>query len=130
LHIPASTDYMRYGADNHDPWTIYWVHYSGKNLAIFNTSLNIKSENGPIRINFNAKAIDIWETMYSTLEQGYGRDNLCHANLCLYHFLATFFYPEKPIKSSPESDFVTKTTRYMRANIEKRLTLEDFAKLH
>ena len=130
LHVPASTEYMRYGADSHDPWTIYWVHYSGRDMHTFNKSLNIKKENGPTDIAFNDKGLTIWENMYESLLFGYSRDNLCNANLCLYHFLATFFYPEKHMKSESEPDFVTKTTRYMRSNIENRLTLEDFSALH
>lgn len=130
LHVPACTESMRYGADDDDPWTIYWVHYSGRDMETFNTSLNIKKENGPIDIVFNEKALAVWENMYESLEMGYSRDNLCNANLCLYHFLATFFYPEKHMKSEAEPDFITKTTQYMRANIENRLNLDDFAAIH
>lgn len=130
LHVPACTAPMRYGADAENPWTIYWVHYSGRDMQTFNTSLNIRKENGARDIAFNEKALSIWENMYDSLALGYSRDNLCNANLCLYHFLATFFYPEKHMKSDAEPDFITKTTQYMRSNIENRLTLEDFAALH
>ena len=30
--IPATTDYLRYGADENDPWTIYWIHFSGRDM--------------------------------------------------------------------------------------------------
>lgn len=130
FHVPACSEPMRYGADDSDPWTIYWVHYCGRDMDTFNKTLSIRKENGPVDVLFNEKALAIWSNMYESLEMGYSRDNLCNANLCLYHFLATFFYPDKHVKSDKEPDFVTKTTRYMRANIGNRLTLGDFAAIH
>jgi len=38
FHVPACTEYMRYGADKDDPWTIYWVHYSGRHIDTLNKS--------------------------------------------------------------------------------------------
>jgi AraC-like DNA-binding protein len=132
IHLPATTEYMRYGADENDPWTIYWVHYSGKDMGNFNHSLSIKEHKGPLNIVFNEKAINIWEDMYLSLEMGYSRNNLCNANLCLYYFLATFFYPEKHLKSDKvqEQDIITKTIFYMRSNLHNRVNIEDFAALH
>lgn len=130
IHVPTCTEPMRYGADEAEPWTIYWVHYCGRDMHNFNRTLTIRKDSGPIDIAFNEKALRIWDTMYESLEQGYSRDNLGNANLCLYHFLATFFYPDKHTKIDAEPDFVTKTTRFMRENLENRLTLEDFAAHH
>lgn len=130
FHVPACQEYMQYGADDEIPWTIYWVHYSGRDMQSFNQALAIGKDTGPVDIAFNEKALSIWENMYESLAMGYSRDNLCNANLCLYHFLATFFYPDKHIKTGEEPDFVTKTTHFMRTNIENRLTLDDFAAMH
>jgi len=132
IHIPATTAYMRYGADEQDPWTIYWVHYSGRDMFNFNQSLKIKEHNGVQDILFNEKAIDIWKNMYQSLEMGYSRDNLCNANLCLYHFLATFFYPDKHLHQDgpAEPDLINDTVHYMRAHLHERLNVEDFAALN
>ncbi|TKC08526.1 AraC family transcriptional regulator [Pedobacter frigoris] len=132
IHLPATSEYMLYGADEEDPWTIYWVHYSGKDMATFNKSLSIKEKNGPVNITFNEKAIGIWDNMYQSLEMGYSKDNLCNANLCLYHFLATFFYPEKHLKSAGERqpDVINSTIHYMRSNLQKRINIDEFAALN
>jgi AraC-like DNA-binding protein len=132
IHLPSTTQYMRYGADVNDPWTIYWVHYSGKDIRNFNQSLSIKEENGPIDVTFNEKAINIWEDMYVSLEMGYSKNNLCNANMCLYYFLATFFYPEKHLKTDKiqADDIITQTIIFMRSNIHNRVSIEEFAALN
>nr|WP_294894529.1 AraC family transcriptional regulator [uncultured Pedobacter sp.] len=132
IHLPATTEYMRYGADEDDPWTIYWVHYCGKDLSDFNHSLSITVDNGPTDIVFNEKALNIWNDMYLSLEMGYSRDNLSNANMCLYYFLATFLYPNKHLSSAhlSEVDMVTKTIHFMRSNIGRRVSVEEFSSIH
>lgn len=132
IHIPATQQRLRYGADEHDPWTIYWVHYGGPNIHDFNTSLRITEKDGPRNIPFNQQSIGIWESMYQILEMGYGTDNLLNANLCLHHFLATFLYPEKHGDAllSHNADIITETILYMRDHIAGKLTVETLALRH
>jgi AraC-like DNA-binding protein len=132
IHIPATTSIMRYGADEYDPWTIYWVHYSGKDMFTFNRSLKIKEHSGAQDITFNEKAVDIWNNMYQSLEMGYSRDNLCNANLCLYHFLATFFYPDRHLSANrhAEPGLINDTIHYMRLHLHERLNVGNLAALN
>ncbi|MBC8985020.1 AraC family ligand binding domain-containing protein [Pedobacter sp. N36a] len=32
--VHGTKEPMSYGADEQDPWTIYWVHFSGKNMHV------------------------------------------------------------------------------------------------
>ncbi|GAA4324478.1 AraC family transcriptional regulator [Mucilaginibacter gynuensis] len=130
--LPATDKPMRYWADIDDPWTIYWVHFTGSNINGFNIFLNIDETQGPVQISFNAKAIDIWHSMFQSLEEGYTIENLCDANFCLYSFIATFLFPTRHVaQPKPEStDIVTETINHMRANLDKRFTVEDMAKKH
>src|SRR5579859_5999070 len=93
--LPATKDAMRYGADDDDPWTIYWVHFSGRDLDTFNSCFGIGQYDGPRPITYNEKGIQIWETIYQNLEMGYSRENLSNANLFLYSLVATFLFPDK-----------------------------------
>ena len=130
--IPATDKYIRYWADNEDPWTIYWVHYTGAGIDAFNRALNLGITNGPLLIPFNEKALEIWQYIYQTLEMGYSIENLCNANFCLYHFIATFLFPHRKIKNNTEDgeDVITKTINRMRNNINKKFTVEEMAASH
>jgi AraC-like DNA-binding protein len=130
--LPVTDKYMRYWADIEDPWTIYWVHYTGDNIATLNKSLNLSITNGPIHIPFNDKAIETWHNIYQTLEMGYSIENLCNANFCLYHLIAVFLFPQRHISNEKDEqvDIITQTILNMRNNLSKKLSVEDMARMH
>jgi AraC-like DNA-binding protein len=130
--IPATDKYMRYWADIDDPWTIYWVHFTGDKIDSFNKSLNLSTTRGPVHIPFNESAISIWHNIYQTLEMGYSLENINSACFCLYHIIATFLMPERHIQhdKNDEGDMITKTIHNMRNNLDKKLSVEDMAGKH
>ncbi len=127
IHLPATTDRLQYGADDELPWTIFWVHYSGKDMNSFNKLLNVSVNDGPKSVPYNEKALQMWDEMYRTLEMGYSRDNLNNANMCLYHFLSTFLYQSQHFALNDDKDMVRETIVFMRDQLMSRFTVEDFA---
>jgi len=127
--IPATKEPLTYGADENDPWTIYWIHFSGNDMDTFNKSFDIGLLDGPQQIAYNEKGLDLWHSMYQNLEMGYGKENITKANLCLYHFVSSFLYPDINIneKKQVEKDSITNTITYMRSKLAEKLTLEDLA---
>lgn len=130
--IPATDKYLSYGANDADPWTIYWVHFSGNDMAGFNKGFGVGPFDGPHSISLNEKGIDLWHTMYQSLSMGYSTENLTNTNMCLYHFLASFLFPVKPVgrKNVAERDRIHETILFMRNNVGERLQIEDLAGLH
>ena len=126
FQIPATTEYLKYGADEAQPWTIFWVHFSGTDLNSFNRLLNITLNDGPQNIPYNEKGLLIWKEMYSSLEMGYNKDNLNNANMCLYHFLSTFLYPDRHFSITGDKDIIKETIEFMREKLDGRFTVEDF----
>jgi AraC-like DNA-binding protein len=127
--LPANKVYMRYGADEKDPWTIYWVHFSGRDIGTFNRCFGITLYDGPQPIIYNEKGLQIWDTMYRSLEMGYSKENLSNANLCLYGLTATFLFPDKHVdeKKQDAKNLIDETILYMRRELGARLTVEDIA---
>lgn len=127
--LPATKDYLRYGADENDPWTIYWIHFSGKDMEIFNRCFKIGPQDGPQSIIFNEKGLELWDTMYKNLEMGFSNENLTNTNLCLYHFIATFLFPDKYVnkKKQGAKDMIDETILYMRSKLNSLLTLQEIA---
>lgn len=127
--LPANKEYMRYGSDEQDPWTIYWVHFSGRDMNIFNRSFGIGLFDGPQQIIFNEKGLELWDIMYKNLEMGFSKENLANTNLCLYHFVATFLYPGKHVdeKKQDARDMIHETVLFMKSNLNCLLTLQEMA---
>lgn len=130
--VPATREAMSYGADEQDPWTIYWIHFCGKDLDTFNTGFGVSLYDGAKQILENEKGLQLWACMHQQLELGYSSENLNHANLHLYPFLATFFYPEKHVdhKIQDEKDMIKETIIFFKENLHKKLTVEQMAIRH
>lgn len=127
--LPATKAPMQYGADETDPWTIYWVHFGGSDIALFNQSFAIGLHDGPQSISFNEKGIHLWDTMYNNLAMGFSKENLSNINLCLYHFIATFLFPGKnpDEKQQESSDLINDTILHMRKELNAHMTVQDLA---
>ena len=131
--IPATEKNLVYWSDTEDPWTIYWVHFTGDMLKEFNQAHHITPHHGPHYIPYNEKGIRIWEEMYENLSRGYSPNNLMNTNLCLYHMIATFIFTQQQNNDSrPQSEkaIIHQTIDYMKSNLDKSIRIEDFAELN
>lgn len=130
--LPATNKYISYWADDDDPWTIYWLHFTSDQINTVNNSLNINISKSPIQIPLNENAISIWQNIYQTLEMGYSHENLISASFCLYYLLATFLFPERHVYNSADNngDIITRSIQNMRNNLNAKLTVEDMASQH
>jgi AraC-like DNA-binding protein len=130
--IPVTKEELSYGAHENDPWTIYWVHFSGNDMNSFNEGFNIGLYDGPQQIIYNEKGIELWHSMYQNLEMGYSKENITKANLCLYYFISSFLYPDQNLneKKQEEKDLISNTIAFMRTKLTEKLTLEDLAIPH
>ena len=119
----------RYGSDNNDPWSIYWIHFMGNKAKFFVNHPNQKVE---IDAATNARFGDrilLFEEIFNNLEMGYGVENLEYANICLLHMLGSFKYLSQFRKVSElhNHDRIEQSIRFMRNNISKKLNLEMIA---
>ena len=130
--IPATKEPIRYGSDEKEPWTIYWIHFSGYGINTFNHSFNIELFDGPHQISVNEKGLELWNSMYKNLEMGFGFENLSKTNLMLYHFISTFLFPETNgnEKKQEEQDLISNTIQFMRNKLAEKLNLEDLAMMN
>lgn len=129
--IPATKEPIRYGSDEKEPWTIYWIHFSGLDIDTFNHSFNIKLLDGPNQISYNENGLELWNTMYRYLEMGYSIENLSKTNLLLYHFISTFIFPitKNNDKKQEEQDLISATIQFMRSKLAEKLSLEYLASM-
>ncbi|MDP4227607.1 MAG: AraC family transcriptional regulator [Bacteroidota bacterium] len=129
--IPAFTPHS-YGADEQNPWTIYWVHFKGRLAREYSPQVGI-----PIEINPNTRSriserLDLFEEIFHLLGMGYSLENLHYACSAFQYFLSTFRnlqqYRNTVKNNMVESDIVEAAINFMKENIEKPLSLEEIAK--
>ncbi len=124
--------YHRYQADINDPWTIYWVHFSGTKLHELEEQFRLVQYGQPCDIYYSEEILQTWEEMYHSLDKGYAADNIGFANLTLYRFLSFFIYPNRKTLMQKEASglqpsWVDESVLLMKANIDARYTVDDLA---
>ncbi len=119
-----------YGADNSDPWSIYWFHFRGQNVSMFSNIIGqiIHVEESD-KSRFDDR-FQLFEEMYQNLEMGYSPENLEYVSFCLMHFLASLKYINqyREIKKAKETDVIQKSILFMKENLENKINLEDIAR--
>lgn len=128
--LPASVPHS-YGADEKEPWTIYWIHFKGK-LADRYAKCLLKPKNiNPTIYSRISGRIDLYEEIFHTFEMGYSRENLLYACSAFHHFMGTLCYLQQyrsaVATDDSKEDLISASIHYMKENIEKRLTLSDIA---
>lgn len=128
--LPAGVPHA-YGADENNPWTIYWVHFKGKLASHFARGCITPSEIRPTIDSRISDRIEMFEEIFRTLEMGYSHENLLYACSIFHHYLGTLRYLRQyrdAARQEPDrSDIVTAAIHFMKENIERKLTLAEIA---
>jgi AraC-like DNA-binding protein/mannose-6-phosphate isomerase-like protein (cupin superfamily) len=128
--IPAGSAHS-YSSAEDDSWTIYWIHFTGPVSKKMVEALKQKSNGFYHRVAFKQKRLDLFDDMYACLERGYGNDNLCYANLCLYHYISSFLYDDQFSNTHEKTladDPVEFSISFMQQHIAQPLSLEEIAR--
>jgi AraC-like DNA-binding protein len=118
-----------YVADEENPWSIYWIHFTGTTSEALIS--DFKEKNGVKGfINNSQKCIKIFNEIYTQLERGYSIQDLLFVNMTLWYFFTTFFFNEKynETNNSTIKDAIDLSIDYLNQNINQVLTLNDIAK--
>ncbi|MDR1673476.1 MAG: AraC family transcriptional regulator [Bacteroidales bacterium] len=126
--LPANETHA-YGADNRNPWSIYWIHFRGENVAAFSSIIArpvVLPESDNSRFGDRLR---LFEEMYRNLEMGYSTENLEFVSFCLQYFLASVKYLSqyRITKNVEEADSVQKSILFMKEHLELPVTLKDIA---
>jgi AraC family transcriptional regulator of arabinose operon len=120
-----------YGACEHDPWSIYWVKFGGDGLSGLNTLSFTKQSFLPNTFAYSTEAIQVFDEMFQTLEQGYSTQYLVYVNLLLVNFLSLFFFQHGPLirkeTTNPHDLIVQKTVENMKQHLNKSVSVAELA---
>lgn len=129
ITIPAHTAH-KYGSQESDPWTIYWVHFKGELAEKFMNGkfslIDLKSNDS----TRNDSRIRLFEETLETLSMGFSSENLEFSSVCLWSLIGSFHYTSNfdRTKSIKKHDIIEKSILYMQNNIYKKISLNELAK--
>lgn len=122
-----------YGSNLKNPWTIYWCHFGGEKAAFFAEGLHkplLISAEKESRIEDRLK---LFEELFSTLKNGFGKENLDFSTTTFFYFLGSLKYLGAFRSSNvvnyeqQQFDRIDDAIHYMRENVRKRITLKQIA---
>jgi AraC-like DNA-binding protein len=116
-----------YGADDEDPWSIYWIHFKGEQADFYANTTEGAVDIAQTDESRLQDRISIFEDIFRTLQNGYAIENINYAISCLYYFLGSLKYlGQFKDKANSESgrDIIDRSIKYIRENIESDITIK------
>jgi AraC-like DNA-binding protein len=118
-----------YAADADNPWSIYWIHFSGpkaKHLAPASLQPMPVTRTNNSRIN---ERLNLFSELFYILERGYSFENLEYANQSLPRLIASFTYLSqyRSVNEPFSKDPVSQSINFMLENISRKFKLDELA---
>jgi AraC-like DNA-binding protein len=126
--IPPKTP-CSYGASATDPWTNYWLHFSGEHAPSYAPSLNQVIDIPPSDQARIDDRLELFEEMLQNLEDYYAQAKVVYANICLKLFLSSVNYLDvyRSAKKDMENDLVKQVISYMKKNLHRNMRVTELA---
>ncbi len=126
--IPKHTPHT-YASGTDNPWTIYWIHFSGEKADSFVSGDFILPTPMMDSEDYREERIKIFDEIFYSLESDYTENNLEYAGIVLMHLLATFKFEQQfaKIRNPQYEDATTMAITYMKRMIGQKIRLEEIA---
>jgi AraC family transcriptional regulator, arabinose operon regulatory protein len=128
--LPADVAH-RYGTDAQNPWTIYWLHFTGSRSHHFLQFLQPETDSSPVTVCPQNERFLLFDDILSHVEMSFNMDNIVYANTSLARFLATFnnaVYNPNPV-IQPTADPISRSISFMKDNLNRSLDLDELAQV-
>jgi len=125
--IPAGKSHL-YHADATNPWTIYWMHFSGTQSNLIVDQLIDKVFSSQNIVSFDGVLIECFNRFCKLLSKGYSREILDYISLNLSHFFSGYLYPSLFDEGDlQDDDVVEKAINFLKSKLNSKIILADIA---
>jgi len=127
--IPPEVKHAYYAIQN-DPWSIYWIHFTGSQSEYIFRKFSEKNRTTAKYISFEERRVDLFENILDVLEKGFSSENIEFVNISLWQLLGSFIFNSyfKEIgKENIERDIVTTSIKYMKEHLKDPLKVSSIA---
>ncbi len=84
--LPAREPHW-YGADDQDPWSNYWIHFTGRQAADYFRFMGVTSDHPLLHFSEHEELVADFEAIWSAMRLVYTWENLVKATIRLVRFL-------------------------------------------
>ncbi len=120
-----------YGADGQRPWTIFWVHVKGQNIAALLNELRATPANPVLGLGENPELLALFEELLEVIEHGYDTSRLLYASQILAHLIGLMIWDCRQIPRGPfdTAHRILESINYMKQHLDHNATAASFAAL-
>lgn len=129
LLIPRDTPHI-YAASDADPWSIYWVHFTGTNADFF--AHQVSSDD--LTLSVDPETANTLQQLFAeccnALATGFVLQRMIYAAQTLHHLLGCLFFNNRafsPTLQTSRFHNLDSTLVYLEQNVHRPLTLADMA---
>lgn len=128
--LPENTAH-KYGSDVKNPWTIYWIHFTGEMAAHYFHYLVGKRSVAPRMVIPSDERNQLFDEIVRYASMINNTDAIIYANNCLYNYLASF---KNSIFARSDLDrrqtgTIDSCIELMKENLGKNLNLQEISRL-
>lgn len=126
--IPAGTPHS-YHSDSKQPWSIYWIHFTGKKSAAFVRHAGIPISVERSKFSRTNERLGLFNDIFRNLDRGFGLETIEYVNQVLGLLLASFTHLQQfqESRKTDENDHVALSINFMLENLDKKLKLSEIA---
>jgi AraC family transcriptional regulator of arabinose operon len=128
--VPAGRTHS-YHSEEKDPWSIYWIHFSGSKSSIFNRYAGEAIAIERVASSRISDRIDLFSEIFRNLDRGFSVETLEYVNLCLPHLLASFTHLSQfqLVREPGENDPVGLGINFMLEHLSGKIKLQEIAEV-
>lgn len=123
--IPAGKPH-HYGANEKDPWSIYWLHFAGNDAPFYYKLLTKAQGSAPANAVVSTSRQLIFYDILQHLELINNTDNVIYSCSCVHAYLSSYQNTQTKI-SANENDIVQQCIDFMKQNLDKPLRLDEIS---
>jgi AraC-like DNA-binding protein len=125
--LPAKSPH-KYSADIENPWTIYWVHFTGENAGEFIKHITNYESHRPFTVSASEERDLLFNKIIALMEMGNNIDKLVDAYLHFHSYLTSF----KQMTLNLPDNFaaynpVEQSIAFMKTNLSGMVNLKSLA---
>jgi AraC family transcriptional regulator, arabinose operon regulatory protein len=129
LVIPKGTPHI-YGATDHAPWSIHWVHFAGSAADYYVQQLPVHEFSLSVSATTTRRLIDLFQECCTAYVASFVIQRLIYSAQTLHHLLGCLFFDNpafSPTLQTSRFHSLETTIAFLHHHIESNLTLEAMA---
>jgi AraC-like DNA-binding protein len=127
LVIPAGVAHS-YGADETDPWSIYWFHLKGEQIEDILSQSGLQSGRTQLPPSEAEKLIELFRVCFDLLSTGaYQEPNLLHVSHAARYMLSHLGLAQRLHQEEKAKAYYDQAVLYMQQKLEMNITLDELA---